>query len=471
MHQHSEYSPTISADGKTMIFQADLEEEGKYKIYIKQKILGKWSQPMPIESINSDFADGGCFITYDQNSLIFTSNRQGGQGKADLWISQRSGEAWGPPSNMGRPINSTGYEGFASLSPDGKTLFFVKDCPGKSRCKEKFGLYYSEKVDGKWSVPKKMPYPINTEYCEFGPIILADNLSLIFSSTRPGGFGGYDLYKTEKAEGGGWSKPVNLGSFVNTRKEDSLIAIPAAGNIMYYAKSTNPDSKEVQTLRIHRIPIPEKLQHTKVVIVSGAIRDKRNRDKPLHAEIAISDIQGEKKPIIIWSNKKDGKYIVILRKGKITDFAVTCPGYMFHSKKIDLTNLKEYREINEDIYLEPIMVGSNIVLHNLFFKFRSYKLLKESQHELNRIIKIMRDNPRMKVEISGHTDNVGTRNANLKLSRKRAQSVVKYLIKRGIPEHRLSAKGYGESKPVESNESELGRKKNRRVEIEILKVK
>jgi outer membrane protein OmpA-like peptidoglycan-associated protein len=470
--EYSEYSPTISADGKTMIFQADIDKPKKYKIYARQKVFDKWSKPMALDAINSKYADGGCFITYDQNYLLFTSDRPGGQGNCDLWVSQRKGDSWMEPVNMGAPVNSPGYEGFPSLSPDGKTLYFVRECPEKTKCKDKLGIFYAEKVNDTWTEPKKMPAPVNTEYCEFGPVILADNLSLIFSSTRPGGYGGYDLYKTERTEQGGWGKPLNLGSFINTGGEDSLIAIPASGDIMYYTKSLDEkeDSSRESVRRIFSVPIPENMQQTKVVVVKGTVRDKRNTAKTLFAELTITDINRDDRTITIYSNKDDGKYIVILNKDKICDFSVRSPGYLFHSRKIDLTGLQQYKEINEDILLEPIVVGANIVLNTMYFEFRKYRLLKESKYELNRIIKLMKDNPTIRVEISGHTDNIGSDRVNQKLSDQRAQAVVDYLVKNGIAKSRLEAKGYGKTRPIATNKTEEGRQENRRVEIEVLSI-
>ncbi|MBN2078505.1 MAG: OmpA family protein [Spirochaetes bacterium] len=470
--RYSEYSPTISADGRTMIFQADIDKPKSYRIYAKQKVFDQWSKPLSLDRINSGYNDGGCFITYDQNYLIFTSDRKGGLGNADLWMAQRTGDQWSEPVNMGAPVNTTGYEGFGSISPDGNTLYFTKECDGKSACKEKLGIFYSEKVGGTWSAPKKMPAPINTSYCEFGPVILADNLSLVFSSTRPGGYGGYDLYKIERTEQGGWGAPVNLGSFINTPGEDSLIAIPASGDIMYYARAldANEEKGREGVRRIVSVPIPEKLRHTSVVVVRGVVRDRRNPKKTLYAELTITDVSRDDRPITIRSNREDGAYIVILNKGKVCDFSVKCPGYLFHSKKIDLKNLEGYKEINEDILLEPIMVGAGIVLKNMFFKFRSADLMAESKYELNRIIALMRENPSMKLEISGHTDDIGSDRANQALSMRRAESVVRYLVKHGIVRDRLVAKGYGKTRPIATNKREEGRAENRRVEITVLAI-
>ena len=469
---YSEYSPTISADGRTMVFQADIDEPKRYKIYSKTKIFDTWSRPIALDRINSAYNDGGCFITYDQNYLIFTSDRPGGLGNCDLWISQRNGDDWSEPANMGAPINSASYEGFASLAPDGNTLYFVRECPEKTSCKDHLGLFYAEKVNGAWQAPKKMPSPINSDYCEFGPIILADNISLIFSSTRPGGFGGYDLYKSERSEDGTWSEPMNLGSFINTKGEDSLVAIPASGDIMYYTRPLEgSESRRGEGIRrIVSVPIPEELQQSKVVIVRGTVRDKRNTAKTLFAHITLTDIQNDDRPIVINSNKQDGAYLVILNKGKTFDFAVKSKGYLFASKRINLTNLQSFKEINEDILLEPLVKGAGIVLHNMYFEFKSYKLLPESKYELNRIIEIMRENPTLTIAVSGHSDIVGSDAANLKISKRCAESVVDYLAQRGIPRPRLVAKGYGRSRPVASNKTEEERKKNRRVEIEVLDI-
>ena len=202
----------------------------------------------------------------------------------------------------------------------------------------------------------------------------------------------------------------------------------------------------------------------------GTVRDKRDTAKTLFAHITITDIQNDDRPIVINSNKQDGAYLVILNKGKIFDFAVKSKGYLFASKRINLTNLQSFKEINEDILLEPLVKGAGIVLNNMYFEFKSYKLLPESKYELNRIIEIMRENPTLTIAVGGHTDIIGSDAANLKLSKQRAESVVDYLAQRGIPRSRLVAKGYGRSRPVASNKTEEGRKKNRRVEIEVLDI-
>jgi len=466
--KYTEYAPTISADGDTLIFQSDRNKQNNYKIYIKKKNNKTWGEPQILRTVNSDFVDGAPFITYDQNSLLFSSNRKGGHGDIDIWISYRKGGTWSVPENIGRPVNSSGYEGFASLSPDGKTLYFIRDCPEKTKCRgDKFGIYTAVKVNGKWKIPKKMPAPVNSEFCEFGPIILADGKTLIFSSTRPGGFGGYDLYLTKKTQKNTWTKPLNLGDFINTKMDDNLVTIPASGEIMYYAK-TDRESPDVS--RIHSVPIPPELQHAKVITVAGTVSDSNDQEIKLPAKITLTDMNDDTMPIIINSNEKDGKYIALLNSGSLYDVSVTTPGYTFYSTRIDLSGQTNLSRIKKDIKLESLKIGAKIILNNMYFKYKSYRLLKSSKYELKRIIRLLRGNPDMIIEIGGHTDNVGSRRYNRKLSRKRAWSVMKHLIRNGVPKKRLKARGYGEARPVVTNRNRRLKKKNRRVEIKILRI-
>lgn len=424
---------------------------------------------MLLKSVNSRYLDGGCSMTYDQNQLIITSNRAGGLGNADLWISSREGSDWTEPVNMGEPVNSSGYEGFASLSPDGKVLYFVRLCPNKKECNgNKFGLYTAVKKDYKWTTPEMMPAPINSDYCEMGPLILADGITLIFSSNRPGGLGDYDLYKSVKQPDGTWTIPENLGDFINTELEDSLVSIPASGDVMFYTKAMH---KGRDISRILYAPIPEALRQQMVTTISGVVKDAKDTSKVLHAKIKIIDSGPASESQIIESNINDGKYFVILNKGKEYSLFVGHEGYAPYSTSIDLKNLTKFQDIKKDILLEPIKIGTKIILNDIEFKYRSFQLLESSKPELDKILNLMQDNPNIKIEISGHTDNVGSEKSNRKLSRQRASVVRQYLIEKGIAAERLAAKGFGESQPVAENDTEKGRIQNRRVEIKIMKYK
>ncbi len=463
-----QYAPTISADGRTLIFESNLLGEGLWKLYIAHRTDSGWTTPALLDNVNSntqgDF-DGGSFLTYDQNYLLFSSDRSGGLGGIDIWISERQGEEWTEPKNIGAPVNSSGYDGFASLSSDGKTIYFIRDAEDNETCVKtnSFDLYYSIKKNDKWMEPRKLPYPINSKYCEGHPIILSDGKTLIFSSTRPGGFGGYDLYKSERRSDGSWSEPINLGSFINTSNDDEIVSVPASGDIMFYS------SGEQDHADLYSIPIPVGVRSSTVITVAGTVMDATT-NKPLSAEITIIDVEANGEPAHISSNQTDGKYIVILNKGKIYDVSVTADGYTFLSTQFDLKELKAFKEYIRDIRLDPIETGSKMVLNNIYFDVDNDSLLDISKYELQRAIKLLRDNRSMIVEIAGHTDSTGTKEHNLDLSLRRARSVVRYFVNNGIEKKRLTGKGYGESLPIADNATDEGRQQNRRVEFRIIYV-
>jgi len=469
-YHFSEHSPTVSADGRTVVYQSDKFTPGIYKIYITHKKGNSWSWPFFMKNINSVENDGAPFLTYDQNSLLLSSDRKGGKGDVDIWISYRHGKKWKEPVNVGAPVNTKEYEGFATLSPDGRSLYFVRKCPDKQKCSEdeNFGIFYSEFSGKKWSEPERMPYPINTEYSEFAPVILADGKTLIFSSTRPGGIGGYDLYRSVQEENGTWSRPENLGNFINTRTNDRVVSVPASGDLMYYSR---PDWRDADVFRIYSAVIPEKFRQTRVMALYGRVKDCADMKKTVHADIVITDEEKGSRDKTVTTNEKDGKFFVILNKGRIYDISVRKKGYTFYSTRIDLRKLEKYRELNWDICLEVLKPGAKVILNNISFSYKSSDLLNNSKNELLRAISLMKENPSLTVEVAGHTDNRGTPVSNLQLSNRRAEKVMSYLIRNGISPQRLVATGFGSSRPVADNQTEEGRILNRRVELKVVYIR
>jgi len=461
-----EYSPSVSADGKTLVFQSNRLDKRSWLLFITYLTPSGWTEPKPLENINSGSFDGTPFLTYDQNHLLISSRRPGGLGQTDIWISRRRGMTWETPVNLGAPINSAAYDGFASMTADGKTLYFQRYAGRESGCDMDYlnnTLMYSEKKDGRWSEPKPLPEPINTEYCETDPVILADGRTLIFSSNRPGGFGGFDLYKSERQQDGTWSEPVNLGSFINTKRHDQTVSIPASGDIMYFT-SGEPEHGD-----LYWVPIPPGIRPMPVVTVTGQVLDADSLN-PIMARITAIDTRSGVDTTVVYSNDGDGKYMVILNAGQTYDISVTAEGYTFYSTHFDLTGLLAYQAVEEDIFLERIAAGVQITLNNIYFEFNKYRLLDESQYELNRVIELMNEYPGMTVEIAGHTDSIASETYNLELSGKRAGAVVDYLVSHGIGKPRLTPRGYGEGEPVADNGTEEGRQKNRRVEFRIIEV-
>ena len=462
--EFSEFAPTISADGNTLIYESD--KSGRWRLYISSQANGVWSEPKDMDVINNrvmpgDFIGGPCF-SYDGNRLYFTSNMKGTVGGMDMWYSEKINDVWQAPKNMGKTVNTAGYDGFPSVSPDGKSLYFMRagtsNSPTGQRC---CILMVAEKRGNYFINPKALPSPVNSG-CEGYPRIMADGKTLIFSSYRSGGKGGYDLYQSKKT-GAKWSTPVAM-EFINTPKDDELISVPASGDIIYLS-NTNKNNKD----DIYKLPLPKEFRPDEVVSVEGVVKNEET-NKPMPAIIRVSNIKTKEKISETENDSLSGKYNLYLQKGKKYDVSVTSKGYSFQSEVYDLEKATAYETIKKDMVLEPLKLNVSFRLNNLFFDFDSASLTKESELELDRVIEMMKTNATMQVEISAHTDDMGSDAYNQKLSQLRAESVVKYLTQHGILQTRLVAKGYGESVPSVPNDTEENRAKNRRVEFKIIKL-
>lgn len=460
---YSEFAPTVSADGNTMIFESD--KSGRWRLYITTQIKpGVWTEPKDLEVINNqvapgDFLGGPC-ISYDGNTLFFTSNMKGSIGGVDIWMSTRTGETWSAPKNLGKTINSTGYDGFPSLSADGYWLYFMRAAEGSSptgqRCCE---IFIAQKRGAFFINPKPLPAPINLG-CEGYPRIMADGRTLIFSSYRPGGKGGYDLYES-KYKNKAWSKPVPL-EFINTSKDDELISVPASGDIIYLS-STMSNNKD----DIYKIELPQEFRPDKIVVVEGNVIDEETK-KAIPAVVKVSDLKKKEKVQEVENNSTTGKYQLFLEEGRKYDVSVVSKGHTFESEVIDLENVSKYKTVKKQIKLKPLKANTSFVLNNVFFDFDSSSLTKESELELERVVELLNTNPSMVVEISAHTDDKGSDEYNLKLSQLRAESVVRFITAKGINKERMVAKGYGETAPAVANDTDEHRAQNRRVEFKIL---
>lgn len=463
--EYSEFSPTISADGKTLIFESD--RSGQWRLYSSQlQNNGTWSAPVELSEINElvkggEFLGGPC-LSYDGQKLFFCSNMKGTFGGVDLWVSEKLNDVWKAPKNLGRTINTAGYEGFPSLSPDGKTIYYMRSGTKKSvDGKACTVLYTAEKRGGFFINPKSMPLPVNTG-CEGYPRIMADGKTLIFSSKRTGGKGGNDLYLS-RLQAGRWTTPQPL-DFLNSQKDDELITVPSSGDCMYLSSTTNNNKDD-----IFKISLPKEFQPEKVVVVEGVVTNQTT-NQPMEARVNVSDINSNKQLMEVTNDSSSGKYVLYLEKGKTYDVSVTSKGYNFQSEKYETNQMITNSKIKKDIVLEPLELNASFRLNNIFFDFDSSVVKKESTLELNRVIELMKNNPTMVVEISAHTDNKGSDDYNLKLSQARAESVVMYLKSNGITANRLKAVGYGESKPTVENTSDENRALNRRVEFKIIKL-
>ncbi|MFY0607906.1 MAG: PD40 domain-containing protein [Cyclobacteriaceae bacterium] len=372
-----EYAPSISADGRTMIIESN--RNGRYQLFDSRLVDGKWTEPRSIEAINN-YADstdlvGGPSISFDGNTLFFFASFRGGLGSEDIYYSIRDGENWSEPKNIGAPINSRGYEGFPSISADGKTMFFVrqnfeqiedKDLAEAWGNRARYAIYMSKKEGDGWGEPELLPTPINN-ISEKAPRIMADNRTLIFASEREGGQGDYDLYQTRLTEIGDWTNPIAL-EYVNTNLADQFSSISAQGDLLYYVY----DGSEINS-----VEIPYQLRQFKNIIIQGYITDGKT-NAGIAAEIVVSDAFTSSEIMSISNNPNDGRYTVVLAVGGNYNIEIKKEGYSSKSLFFDLIDETEYKEIEQDIQLyNTASLNLNIYDGDLFEPVQANIKVKE----------------------------------------------------------------------------------------------
>lgn len=634
---NTEFSPTISADGRLMIFESDVDKKKGWELFESRlDDTGNWTPPASIKSINEkcNFLAGPS-LSHDGNILYFTAFIENVTQSEDIYYSERiEGNNWSEPKSIGPPINTdTGYEGFPSISADGNSLYFIRvngfnvyDKKNKENC---FVIFASDRqADGTWGEPYELPAPVNTG-CERDPKIMADNHTLIFSSIREGGKGKYDLYQTRKQIDGNWAEPVPL-DFINAAESDQSPCISASGEVIFFYSLKD----------IYSVTIPERYRQRINVTVMGYVRSEKNQS-PVKAQIHVRELNSSndfqlesslvdglyslvlsagKKYSVEFSNENyfteivdmdfenQGQYLEVkknislkseyvvnlsiedqdlktplnawltvrgsgevfndslrgnqypfrltLEAGKNYELKAAAPSfpefteswkfnpltftaemthtlYLTHEKvqyTADVTNivssqktkLKVYfnnekvdevivADAGDVVYLRkgdryqvmtasdkgfffssetivagtgesdakggyrinliivPIEEGAQLTLEHITFATNSADLNRTSLVELDRVIELMQKNPTLKIEISAHTDDVGNSTYNLKLSQKRALGVLNYLVKNGTDSKRMKSAGLGKNKPLLPNTSEENRAKNRRVELRVLK--
>lgn len=483
--EYAEYVPVISTDESIMFFTAMHpdnygNEEGDailYEdIYVTEKVNGHWKKPHnPGPPLNGKGHDAVVAISPDGQRLFIYKHKNGG----DIYEADLNGDQWGELKKLNKNINTKYNEPSVSISADGKTLYFVSDKPGGLGEKD---IYVSHKnSEGEWGVGKSLGSIVNTPYDEDAPFIHPNGKDLYFSSKGHKGLGGYDIFKVEVRKDGSYSKPVNLGYPINTADDDIYFVLSADGKTGYYSSAREGGIGEKDIYKI-QMPQPKKpdtiKKETKVdtpIVASNPLTILKGRVfdgvalASLKAHIKLVDNEKDALIAEFYSNSKTGKYLVSLPSGKNYGISIECEGYLFHSENFNIPITKDYQEVQKDFPLHKIQVGSHVVLKNVFFDFNKATLRKESQPELNRIYSFMQKFPKIRVRIAGYTDNIGSDEYNETLSQKRAESVVQYLIDKGIEANRLEAKGYGETDPIDTNETEQGRQNNRRTEVIILK--
>jgi OmpA-OmpF porin, OOP family len=502
-----QYFPTITADEKELIFTirfGKAHDDNEDIVVARKEINGQWGKPISLsDQINSNFREGASTISADGRKLIFTICGPRG---CDLFESLKVGGNWSKPINLGAGVNSAGWEAQPSLSADGNELYFVSDRKGGAGG---YDIWYSKKMeDGAWGKAINLGKTINTPFDEIAPFIHVNNQNLYFASNGLPGFGSYDIFVSEKTsdrfpspsgEGGrrpdevskasdrfpsplekarpdipsgvsangrtdeAWTTPTNMGAPLNDFEDQYSFTVTSDGQSAYYSKEEGRNKS-----KIYFTPIPKQFQVTrKGNVVKGLVTDAKTK-MPLKAEIELKELKTEQIISKTVSDSITGEYLIVV-PGK-SEYALYAnkKGYLFSSLNFN------YQENDLDvpwvlnIELQPIGKDASVVLNNIFFEFDKFELQEKSKAELNEVILFLKNNPSIKIEIGGHTDNSGMEPYNQQLSLKRAISVGSFLKNNGILTDRVKEKGYGSQKPLKINDSEENRRFNRRIEFKIL---
>ncbi len=462
-----QYFPVLTADEQNIIYTVRMGSsfyDDENIVFSTKDANGNWTNPVSISpNINSQFNEGTCTISADGRTLIFTTceGRQG-YGGCDLYISEKQGDEWGVPKNIGPGINSRSWESQPALSADGRKLYFVSDRAGGVGKRD---IWVSEKdAQNIWQKARNMGTSINTSEEEVSPFIHVNGTTLFFASTGYPGFGGYDLYKSEKTDTT-WSIPVNLGYPLNTNEDQVSLFVSANGKNGYYSyEKAEGGERRISLLYTFEFP-GDGILENKSIFITGNIYDA-NTMKPLKADIELF-LLGENAPASVFtSDLITGEYFTILNENNRFALYINCTGYLFESEAFDLSADQKVA-IRHDFYLKPITIGTSVRLNNLFFDVNSAEISPESKTELNKVVRFLDDNPGVRISIAGHTDDQGTEQYNQQLSQNRARAVYEFLIKEGINAQTLTFAGYGESKPIVSKTDEESRRLNRRIEFTV----
>ncbi len=501
-------------------------------------------------AINSEYPDYGAVVNIDESMIFFTSRRPtttGGERNPldmmyyeDTYWSKKKGQQWLTAKNIGKPINTSGHDAVVGLAPDGETLLLYRD-------NNSGDIYWSKHKGDKWTKPLAFPSPINSNYQESSASYSYDGKRLFFVSNRPGGYGGKDIYYSDKDGNGNWSKAINIGNTINTSYDEIAVFAQADGKTLYFSSeghqgmgsfdiykttlengqwttpvnlgypinSPDPDvffsigasgrnayfssnrknglgdqdiykitflgpakeptystedillASNSQGFKEAELEKPIQMQSSQLTLLKGIVRDELTQ-KPLEATIDLIDNEEGEVLASFQSNSATGKYLISLPSGHNYGLSISAEGYLFYSANFIIPKAESYREETRNIQLQRVEIGKGIALKNIFFAYKKANLNKESRTELNRVLKLLNKYPKLKIEVSGHTDNVGDSIYNQQLSLRRANAVVNYFSSHGISSSRLIAKGYGFSKPIADNSTEKGRRQNRRSEILII---
>lgn len=462
---YRDYFPSITADGEKLIFSRNVD--GNEDFYISEKQSDKWTNPRQLSNkINTEkYNEGAQSISPDGKYLFFTGcNRPDGLGRCDIYVSHRQGVSWGTPFNLGSPINTQYWESQPAISPDGSTLYFVSNRPGG------IGGYDIWKStlqnDGYWGKPENLGPDINTPYDEQTPFIHSDGKTLYFSSDGWPGLGNKDIFLSRMSGSGKWSKPENMGYPINTFNEETGLIVTPDGTKGLFSSVLKGGFGDMD---IYHFTMPNDKKPLKITYVKGIVKD-RQTGAFLEAKVQVVNLKNSQIEYNDYTSDETGDFLVVMPIGGNYAFNVSADGYLFHSENYELSNSHIDKPFVLEINMDKLKIGSDVILKNIFFNTNEYSLLQTSFVELGTLTELLKNNPTIHIEIQGHTDNVGNDESNMRLSLQRSKSVYDYLINNKIAAERLTYKGFGETRSIASNNNESGRKLNRRTSFVVIKL-
>jgi outer membrane protein OmpA-like peptidoglycan-associated protein/tetratricopeptide (TPR) repeat protein len=458
-----EYYPSVSLDGDTLFFTRRVNNTNEDLYYSHRLPDGTWSKAHGLPGdINTNENEAAQTVSIDGQLMVLDiCNREGGYGGCDLYISYQTPDGWSTPENLGDNINTEFREAGPSISPDKKDLYFSSNRPGGYGG---FDLYVSHHLpNGHWSAAENMGPVLNTVGDESTPFIHVDNQTLYFNSNGHPGYGNDDLFVSRRQPDGSWGKPENLGYPINTIDDEGTLVIASDGKTAYYSsdRAGGKGGYDIYTFEMR-----EDIRPAQTRWVKGRVFDRKT-GKGLPSGVLLTDLSTGQ-VISRLQTDETGNYIITLPKGKDYAFNVNRRGYLFYSENFALSKEEGDSAFHIDIPLQPIEANAAIVLRNIFFDPNKFELRPESEAELKQVVQLLKDNPGVHIQISGHTDNSGRPAENQTLSENRARSVTNFLIASGIATGRLSFKGFGDTKPVADNAMPEGRAKNRRTELTVI---
>jgi outer membrane protein OmpA-like peptidoglycan-associated protein/Tfp pilus assembly protein PilF len=472
--KRDEYFPTISIEGDEFVFTRrvffeDKPNEDFFRASLNEQ--GEWSDPIAYTEMNTPLSEGARSLSADGKTAIVTyCNQRVGVGRCDLYKSELVNGKWTNYKNLDRPVNSPYWESQPSISANGEFLIFSSDRPGG------YGgidLWMSSlQSDNTWADPVNMGPNINTAMDDRSPFLHSDGRTLYFSSNGHPGFGGFDFFISRLDDAGNWSKPENFGSPLNTDKDQGMLIVNFQGDKAYLASNRSfvdpTESSKDSNYDLYEFDLYEGARPQKAVFVRGIVRDAVTLE-PIIASIELADIRRSDSEIVKVTDK-DGQFLYVLEDKREYGLFAQAEGYLMNSLNFNLLDDQLESSKGLEIFLTPVSkepTEDQTILENVFFESGSAKLKDKSFLELDKLAALILDN-NLSIRVIGHTDDVGTAEDNLILSESRAEAVVNYLVEQGVESSSLQFEGRGENEPIADNTTEAGRKRNRRTSFMVL---